>query len=244
MAFGITTFAHGGATASAAPPATGAFNAVAGNLIVVAVSEFNPLVLSAPPSDTAGNVYTLIGSSPVSPSASDGLVNIWFYYANNILGNAANKVQMVLTGAGNSSYGQIVAWQISGAASSAAAINTFKIGGNTTGGNAQSTAALSTSVANSIVLACGAALNLSTVYTAGSGYTIDMASDDAGGLYGCEHQQFSSIQSGIIPTITSNAASTASWQMMAIAIAAGSGGSGGGPGTGQPLGWGYVRGDH
>ena len=227
MAFQIVAapngFAHGGnESGSGTGPLTNAFSAVTGNLLIVAVSVFNPEVLPPAPTDNAGNVYTLIGSSPATPATTDGTPNVYFFYCNNIVGNAALQVGYSLSAPWDNEYdvnfSQVVVWQISGAAAGSAAINTFKIGGNTTGSNAQSTAALTTTVANSIVLAYGSLANTSVTYSAGFGYTIDMANSDEGGLSGCEHQQFSSIQTGIIPTITATD-STHKWQMMAVAVA-------------------------
>lgn len=215
MSFAVTTFAHGGtAGTTVGSVSTGAFSAVAGNLIVVAVSIFNvgALPVGGSITDTAGNTYTLIGSSPASPTVSDGKPNIWFFYSNNILGNASNIV--TCNPPGSSNYSEIVAWQISGA-QSGNPVNITAIGGSTTG--AETTAALTTTLSNTIVLAYGTADNLGTTFTAAAGYTLDLGSADDT-LSGCEHQAFTSIQTAIVPAITASNTSVL-WQMMAVAIA-------------------------
>jgi len=228
MSFAVTTFAHGGFGGSDSSSwATGAFVATAGNLLVVAVSMYNPVSGTIPPTltDTAGNSFTLIGTSPTSPTVSDGTPNIWFFYSNNILGNAANVVT-AHTAAGSSTFVEVVAWQMS-AAATGNPVNTFQIGGGATASNAQSTAALTTTTANTIVVAYGSLSNTGATYTAGTGYTLDMGTADDGGLSGAEHIQYSSVQVGVIPAITATD-STHKWQMMAVAIAGASQPSGGG----------------
>lgn len=152
----------------------------------------------------------------MSPSGVNGLCNIWFYYSNSIAGNASNVITASFNGI-NESFAQIVAWQISGAASGNP-VNTFQIGGGASASNAQTTAPLTTTLNNAIVLAYGSLSNTGATYTAGAGYTLDMATADDGGLSGAEHQQFTSIQTGIVPAITASD-STHKWQMMAVAIA-------------------------
>jgi hypothetical protein len=218
MSFQITTFVHGGVQAGVgSSQATPAFNAVTGNSIIVAVSLYGPEALPSVPTDTALNTYTLIGTSPTTPTVNVSQTNIWFYYSNNITGNASNVITSSIA-SGTNGYWQVVAWQISGAASGNP-INTFQIGGGTTGSNAQTTAALTTTVVNTIVLAYGSTSNTGTTFTAGTGYTIEIANSDDGGLSGCEYQQFTSIQTGIVPAITCSD-STHKWQMMAVAVAA------------------------
>jgi hypothetical protein len=230
--FQITTFARGGNSASNSGVSTNAFDAVAGNLIVVAFSAFTPNVLPVAPTDTAGNVYTLIGSSPTTPATGDGVCNIWYWYCNPVLGNAANVVSVAYAGgaANTVGYCQVVAWQISNAKAGAAAINTFQIGAGASG-ETQTTAPLTTTTANTIVLAYGSLAYTGSTYSAGPDYSIDMSNSDDGGLSGCEHIAYSSTQTGVVPTIVSNNASVA-WQMMAVAIA----------GTSAPIGGRYVQG--
>ena len=222
MAFAVADFVHAGHPNSGAPNATPAFAALTGDLIIVACMQYNPSALYVAPTDNVGgspNTYTLIGSAPGTPAIGNGILNIWFYACTLVTGSAGLVVQANIQGGGNDDYSEIVAWRITPGSGGASTINTFQIGGNSSGGNAPSTAPLTTTVANTIVVVVAASLALATVFTQGADYALDMGIDDAGGLYGAQHQQFSSIQTGITPSMTSTAASSAPFQIMAVAIA-------------------------
>jgi len=237
MSLAVTTFAHGGHTNIATVnTTTGAFTAVAGNLIVVAVQMYNPTTanisaLTVTDNGVGGsNTYTLIGTSPAVVTGSDATCNVWFYYANVVHVNGASFAVNAAVGASGQAYVQVAAWQISGAACGESAINTFQIGGGASGGSTNTTAPMTTTNAKTIICAMAATLFLGTTYTQGAGYTLDLTEGDDT-VSGCQHIVNTTIQTGVVPTMTNNSTGSVSWQMMAVAIAgASSGGSGGGSG--------------
>lgn len=244
MSFQISTFVHAGLTGTSGTNTvtSPSFVGVTGNLLIVAVSIYNPNVSAtvAITDNIAGspNSYTFIGSSPLTPGVLDGEPNIWFFYCNNFTGSSTMTVTVTNTGAIHTAYVQLAVWQISGA-QSGNPIDTFKIGGASSGSNAQTTSSLTTQFANEILLAYGSLSNTGATYSAGSGgwstTTYGLTNSDDGGLSGCEWLQVASVQTGFVPAISATD-STHKWQMAAVAIIGASQPGGGGQGN-SPLGF-------
>ncbi len=170
---------------------TAAFNASAGNLIVVGCrnSFSNGMVVTV--SDTALNTYTPITSA--SQSGNDLFSN---FYAKNITGNATNVVTCHYDNAGQ--YISVQALQYSGASTSAP-LDAFASGTATAGSSSVTSSTFSTVSATEISVCMGANSNVSNTYTAGAGYTLRGTNT---GLSFTEDQQFTVTKTNVTCSVS------------------------------------------
>ncbi len=171
--------------------ATAAFNAIAGNLIVVGCRNSFSGGMVVTVTDTALNTYTAITSA--SDSGNDLFSN---FYAKNITGNAANVVTCHYDN--NGQYISVQAVQYSGASTSAP-LDTFSSGVQLPDVTSVTSDPFSTSAATAIAVCMGANGNTSNTYTAGAGYTLRGTNT---GLSFTEDQQFTVTQTNVTCSVS------------------------------------------
>lgn len=222
MSIALANFAVGGAgTISLGAVVSSAFNATAGNTIVVFYRDQSASLGNiVNVTDTALNTYTQIpGSFQVSQNNG---VKVVAFIATNITGNAANIVAVNLT-VSSTQTGMCV-YEFSGTTGVVAAVAT----GASTVQTTITTGSMSLAQPNAAICSMATFRQSGQTFTAQAGYSLDNASFPAAGTgnyCGAEHLLASVLQTGVTVSMTSTVA-TAQGVIAAVALL----------GTSQPTG--------
>ncbi len=177
-----------GAATNIASPAT---SLTAGNTIIVAIRRGSTTTAVNSVTDTAGNIYRNTHASLTTPSLSS--LAIW--YACNVTGNGSNVVTVNFGSVSNRSITTI---QVSGLAQFP--LDTWNLSPVITG-TTPTSAALTTTVSNEIIMVFGDNDVSGSAWSASAGYTL--AVQDSSNFVGCAYQIVNTIQTGITPSIVS-----------------------------------------
>lgn len=205
------------AAASVTSISATATSLTAGNLIVVVARIGSADVWVSSITDTAGNVYNLAAME--RGYASVTRMEMW--YCQNALGNASNVVTANFSG--STSNNAIATVQYSGIALTNALDVSSSI--STTSATV-AVRAMTSTVANAVIVMAAEIDATATTWTAGSGFTTVV--QDASHVVHLEDQIVSTIQSAITPTTTSSNSGTAKAGIAAFFHEPVSGGGGGG----------------
>lgn len=206
--------------------ASGAFDAIAGNLIVVAIRyERNAGQNITNVTDLAGNAYSPAASLQLSSPNGNANLSIW--YAKGVTARTSNTV--TVTFSGNTSYRNIITSQYSGVDTSSP-VDVTATGLVSSGGTVTSNS-FSTNQPVSVIVAAAQAstANTSANWTAGSGY-IKRNQTSPSQVLGLEDNITSSAQSSVTASL-SHTVSGAPKSIVVVAFKAGSTGGGGGSPT-------------
>jgi hypothetical protein len=194
-----------GFTTATVTPATAL---TAGNLFVV-VGRGNNVLLT--PSDTAGNVF-----KPVGLIASALGANLYMWYAPNCLGHASNVVTL-----SHSSKDFCAALTLQYASGGYLDV--------TANGTSLTSSALTTTIANEVIVMAADKDALATTWTAGSGFTIQV--QDSSHVIVAQDKIVSSIQTAITPSLTNSSGTSNTCYISATFTEFPGGGSSGGGGS-------------
>lgn len=185
-------------TALAAP----AINAVLGDTIWAICRVGNTSTQCAPPTDTGGNTFTMIGSAVTA-------VGVGTMTAFSAPVTMANASDVITCGFASSPYDACAVTELSGLLTSP--LDQGPAGNTCTSSctTAMASASLTTTAAKEIILgACTTAGLAANTATGGSGYTLLNLTDTAG-TYADEYKIVSTIQTGVTVPVTQT--NTSSW---------------------------------